>query len=79
MLESFLSYLKGHSQRMSVHGAVSDVLSLLCGVPQGISPSPSYFHNVLTTSLVHCYGFGVGYHFYVDETQLYVSLDVGNE
>ena len=34
VLQWFRSHLEERSQRVSVHGAISIVLSLLCGVPQ---------------------------------------------
>ena len=49
---------------MSVQFALSNVL---CGVPQGS-------HLIITARQS-----GVGFHFCVDDTQLQLSLDVGNE
>ena len=79
VLEWFRSYLEKCSQRVSVHGILSDVQFLLSGVPQC-----SVLGSLICTVYTHPLGiiaqwYGVKYHSYVGNTQLYISLDPGNE
>ena len=67
------------SQRVSVQGALANILSLLCGVPQGSVLEPLIFTMCIRPLGTIVRRFGVGYHLYADDTQLYVSLDVGSE
>ena len=79
VLEWFRSYLKERCQRVSVQGASSNVLSLLCGVPQGLVLGPLIFAIYTRPLGITARRFRVGYHFYAEDMQLYVSLDVGSE
>ena len=79
VFEWFRSYLKERSQRLSIQDALSDVLCLIVSVPQGSVIDPLIF-TIYTRSLgIIARRHGVGYHFYADDAQLYVSLDLGNE
>jgi len=79
VFEWFRSYLKERSQRLSIQDAFSDVLCLFFSVPQGSVIDPLIF-TIYTRSLgIIARRHGVGYHFYADDAQLYVSLDLGNE
>ena len=64
---------------MSVQGALSDVLCFLCGVPQGSVLGLLIFTMYTQLLGIIARQFGVGYHCYAADTQLYMSLDVGNE
>jgi len=75
----FRSYLKERSQKVSIQDALSDVLCLLFGVPQGSVLGPLIFTMYTRPLGIIARRYGVGYHFYADDTQLYVSLDLGNE
>ena len=74
VLQWFQSYLKGRSQRISVHDSVSEKFDLSWGVPQGSCLGPllysmyaSELFNVIKGHLpiAHCYA---------DDTQLYLSF-----
>ena len=79
VLDWFRSYLEQRSQRVSVHGVLSDIQFLLSGVPHGSVLGPLIF-TMYTRSLgIIAQRYGVKYHLYTDETQLYISLDPDNE
>ena len=77
--EWFWSYLKQHSQRVSAEGVLSNVLSLFGGVPHGPVLRPLIITMYTRPLGITARRFVARYHFYADDTQLYVSLDVGNE
>jgi len=70
VLEWFRSYLEQCSQRVSVHGILSDIQFLLSGVPQG---------SVLGPLVFTAQRYGDKYHLYADDAHLYISLDPENE
>jgi len=75
VFKRFRSYLEQLSQRMSVHDILSDVQFLLSGVPQG-----SVFGSLIFTMYTRPLGiiaqrYGVKYHLYTDDRQLYISLN----
>ena len=78
VLEWFQSYLKLRTQSVSIHDSMSDDCHLQFGVPQGSVLGPLVF--VLYTKPIGIIAkkYGVQYHLYADDTQLYVSLDLGN-
>ena len=79
VLEWFRSYLEQRSQRMSVHGILSDIQSLLSGVPQGSVLGPLVFTMYTRPLGIIAQRYGVKYHLYADDAQLYISLDPDNE
>ena len=76
VLDWFKSYLGQRTQRVSVHDVLSDPICLLCGVPQGSVLGPLIFTLYTRPLGMIAQKYGVGYHFYADDTQLYVSLDL---
>ena len=75
-LKWFKSYLSDRVQAVLIDGKESKLHHLLCGVPQGSVLGPILF--ILYTSpladlLKEC---GISYHFYADDTQLYISFDL---
>ncbi len=73
-LRWFESYLTGRSFRVAWGGEVSKAHKLVTGVPQGSVLGPLLF-STYTTSLapiIEAHGFS--YHFYADDTKLYLSF-----
>ena len=79
VLEWFRSYLEQRSQRESVHGILSNVQFLLSGVPQGSVLGPLVFIMYTCHFGIIAPRYGVKYHSYTDDTQLYISLDPNND
>ena len=72
----FRSYLTARSQCVSVEEALSEIVCLLFGVPQGSVLGPILF-TIYTLPLSKIADrHGIQIHMYVDDTQLYVSYDV---
>jgi hypothetical protein len=67
------SYLSNRSQSVNVGQTFSHILPLLRGVPQGSVLGPLLF-TLYTTPLGHLLSDTIQYHFYADDTQLYISF-----
>ena len=64
---------------MSIQGVLSDTISLLFGVLQGSVRGPALFivyTNPLDTIAER---YGITYYLYAEDSQLYVSLNLGNK
>ena len=73
MLDLFTSCLKEPNQRVSIQ----DVLPF--GVPQSSVIDPALFATYTKPFGTTAQRYGVKYHLYGDDTQLYVSLDPANK
>ena len=75
VLNWFNSYLRDRSSRVKISGSFSHVHPLNYGVPQGSVAGPPIFtaYSKPVTEIIK--RFGVAYHIYADDTQLYNSYD----
>ena len=69
------SYLTGRYQCVSVDKLYSSDVLLTCGVPQGSVLGPLLFSLYMTPLSEIARRFNVMYHFYADDSQLYVSFN----
>ena len=75
-LSWFNSYISGRKQAVLINGATSKLWELLFGVPQGSVLGPILF-IIYTGPLGRILRrMGVNFHFYADDTQIYVSFDI---
>ncbi len=73
-LRWFESYLTGQSFRVAWGGEVSKAHKLVTGVPQGSVLGPLLFSTYTTSLAPFIQAHGFSYHFYADDTQLYLSF-----
>ena len=71
VLEWFRSYLEQRSQRVSVHGILSDIQFMLSGVPQGSVLGRLVFTMYTRPLGIIAQQLGVKHYLYADDTQLY--------
>lgn len=75
-LKWFSSYISGRFQSVLIKGVESRVWQLLFGVPQGSVLGPLLF-IIYTSPLGKILrSLGVEYHFYADDTQIYITFDI---
>ena len=78
-LQWFKSYLTGRTQSMKIHDALSAVLMLIYGVPQGSVLGPLLFLVYLLPLRHLIKTHGLEMHGYADDTQIYMSCSTPND
>src|SRR5664279_4512763 len=68
------SYLTGHTSTVHVGSSTSSVTTAQYGVPQGLVLGPILYTVYVASVGRLISSFGVGYHQYADDTQLYTKL-----
>ena len=74
VLEWFRSYLEQRSQRVSVHGILSDVQFLLSDLPQGTVLGPLVFTMYTRPLGIIAQQYGLKYHLYADYCYYYIPF-----
>ena len=69
-----MSYLSNRTQTVFVRGTQSSERQLKYGVPQGSVLGPELFKDYTTPLSYVIQAHGVKYHFYADDTQMYISF-----
>ena len=69
------SYLLNRTQSVVIGESISEPEPLSCGVPQGSVLGPVLFLIYTSTLVFLLDAHGVSYHFYADDSQLYICID----
>ena len=68
------SYFSDRSQCTCIESIMSDIVHIVCGIPQGSVLGPFKFCLYLLPSAVILRYHGIGYHIYAADTQFYIFL-----
>ena len=77
-LDWFKSYISGRKQSIFINGIESSLWELIFGVPQGSVLGPLLFIIYLSPLGQLLKSLGIQYHFYADDSQIYITFDVKN-
>ena len=73
-LKLIKSYFYNRTQRVQIDNVLSDFANIICGVPQGsVLGTLQFCLYLLPLSAILGYH-NIGYHVFVDDTQLYISF-----
>ena len=73
-LNLIVSYLSDRKQQVRIVNIMSDLASIICGVPQGSVLGSLKFCLYLLPLCSILKHYNMGYHIYSDDTQLYISF-----
>ena len=73
-LEWMSSYLNGRYQTVTIDGKLSEPVVMNFSVPQGSVLGPKFYTMYTTPIGAICKKHGLEYHFYADDSQLYLSF-----
>lgn len=79
VLDWIISYLQGRSQYVKIGEEKSEVTSCGIGVPQGSVLGPFLFSAYVSPISDVISSFGVKFHQYADDTQLYTAVTAGDD